>query len=378
MCIKMLKNLFNTLSKSLSKLCKGMNFKGLNYKHGVGFLALVLLLALALGGVLRSFVREGFDNPPAVLDAAVRYIVVTNQNVIPLQISQLAVYTAADPNTNIAPKGTATAANVYTSAYYPSTAIDGVLAARDYSKIYHSLGQTNEDYWKLDLGAAFPLSKIVYYNRIDDDGNTPPRPENLYSKRAIGMIFTLQDADGKTVWTSSPATSSDLIQTYTFTQTAPAPPAPPPAPPAPPGAPGAKGAKGDKGMQGPMGMQGPPGPPGPMGMQGPQGKIGMQGPMGTQGKMGMQGPMGMQGLRGLQGLQGIPGPKGAKGDKGTIGIGLLGFMPADYSVDSASMPAKQMPTKPMPTKPKPYYKRKVVPHNQEEDEDSCGCEEEYD
>jgi len=272
---------------------KFMNYKFMNYKFMKNWkfqylllaLFIVMLLAIVLGKFYKKLI-EGFDNPPVELDAKVRYIIVTNKSDPTLQISQIAVYTTDDPSTNIAPKGTATAANVLNNAFKISTPIDGVLAARDYRSIYHSLG-TTEDYWKLDLGAAYQLSKIVYYNRIDDDGNVPVRPGFEYSKRAIGMIYTLQDENGKTVWTSSPSTSGDLIQTYTFTRVK----APMPMP--------AQGPKGPQGLPGPQGPQGVPGPQGLQGVPGPQGPKGMPGP---------------------QGLQGVPGPQGMPGPMGFLGF----------------------------------------------------------
>ena len=62
----------------------------------------------------------------------------------------------------------------------------------------------------LNPGSDLNIQKIVYYNR--GDASTV--------QRAIGLTLELQDDAGKTVWKSAPFASKDLIQTYTFTQTA--------------------------------------------------------------------------------------------------------------------------------------------------------------
>ena len=241
--------------------------KGWKFQHWLVILFIIMLIALAVGRFFTRFM-EGFDNPPAELNAKVRYITFHQGNSEFLQISQLAVYTADDPNTNIAPKGTASALNLYTSEPNPiltiAAPIDGKLETRAMTNTtvvggYISANKSPDNFWKLDLGQAYQLSKIVYYNRNDNS-----------MTRAIGTFLTLEDAAGQTVWTSPTITNEDLIVTWTFTQ-----------------------KKVPESIAGPMGLTGPAGPMGPMG---PKGDKGMQGKMGPKGDRGPPGPMGFLGF----------------------------------------------------------------------------------
>jgi len=324
--------------------------KSLKFQHWLVILFIIILIALALGSFFKRLV-EGFDSPPAELDAKVRYITFRQGDLSDfLQISQLAVYTADDPTTNIAPKGTSTALNIYTVNNSRSTiasAIDGTLEVRDFGKSpgYSSANKSPDNYWKLDLGQAYQLSKIVYYNRGD----------NNISVRAIGTFFTLEDEAGQTVWTSPKITTGDLIDTWTFTQTkaAAAAPAPVPEPIAGPmGMQGIAGPMGMQGIAGPAGMQGIPGKIGPVGMQGIPGKIGPSGTQGTQGKIGPAGIQGPTGPKGDRGMRGPPGPMGF--------LGFVDLRKKDITGASASS---------YPPNKNNTRNKNVKPHNSYEEED---------
>lgn len=238
-------------------LNKFMNYKFIKnwkFQHWLLILLIVMLLAISLGTFYNRII-EGFDNPPVELNAKVRYVTFHQGTSDYLVISQLAVYAADAPDINIAPKGKASASNLYGPFFSAESAIDGTLAAKKFENVtsptgYHSLNKNPDNYWKLDLGQDFNLSKIVYYNRNDG-----------YNSRAIGTYITLENSVGQTVWTSQNITSSDLIQTWTFTQTQ-----------VPTvvekGQQGPKGDMGPRGPKGDKGMRGPPGPPGPMGFLG--------------------------------------------------------------------------------------------------------------
>jgi hypothetical protein len=123
-----------------------------------------------------------------------------------IQISQLAVYVNG---INIAPNGTPSAANFLGSVLEIGKPIDGTLSPRDYPNIYHSASPSGFGYWLLDLGEAYVVDTIVYYNRPG------------YLERADGMLIETYD---KNYNNNSPNDSvalnqfilnSDLIQTFT-------------------------------------------------------------------------------------------------------------------------------------------------------------------
>jgi hypothetical protein len=131
-----------------------------------------------------------------------------------IQISQLAVYVN---DVNIAPNGTASAANFFGSAEEIGYPIDGTLSVRNYFDpgVYHSADPSGFGYWLLDLGEAYKVDSIVYYNR------------NGYVERAIGMLIETYD---KNYNNNSPNDSvalnqfilnSDLIQTFNLQESAP-------------------------------------------------------------------------------------------------------------------------------------------------------------
>lgn len=119
-----------------------------------------------------------------IIESGIRYIkVLFRETDGVIQISQLAVYSNG---INIAPNGTASAANTYNFGSSINFPIDGTLSEREFPNIYHSyepsgLGSSSFGYWLLDLGQEFAVDQIVYYNRISD--NT----------RAIGMLIETYD-----------------------------------------------------------------------------------------------------------------------------------------------------------------------------------------
>lgn len=110
-----------------------------------------------------------------------------------IQISQLAVY---DSNNSIIKPITATGSELSGGIAKPNNAIDGILSARGYPNIYHSLCQPG-DYFELDLGKEYDISKIVYYNRMD-----------CCQTRAKDMTMVLMDESKKTIFTFAKFTDS--------------------------------------------------------------------------------------------------------------------------------------------------------------------------
>ena len=238
------------------------------FQNWLVILFIVILLALALGSFFKSFV-EGFENQLVELDSKVKSITFHQGTAVSLQISQVAVYTAEDPTTNIAPHGKATAnasedtgqsgGNARSAVAAP---IDGVLETRTLYNMSKAGGFISPDtspanYWKLDLPQAVNLNKLVYYER----GDSP------YVVNSYGSFFTLEDEAGKVIWTSPIINIPDMILTYRFTQK-PGPASAPPPPASTPPPPSIQVQKGDTGPQGPPGPKGERGPPGPMGFLG--------------------------------------------------------------------------------------------------------------
>jgi len=85
--------------------------------------------------------------------------------------------------------------------------IDGTLSTRDYPEIYHSAQPSAFGYWLLDLGQAYKVDSIVYYNRPG------------YTQRAIGMLIETYDKNyninspGSSVALNQFTLNGDLIQT---------------------------------------------------------------------------------------------------------------------------------------------------------------------
>ncbi len=122
-----------------------------------------------------------------------------------IQISQLAVYVNG---INIAPNGTPSAANFLGSDLEIGKPIDGTLSPRDYPNIYHSASPSGFGYWLLDLGEAYVVDTIVYYNRPG------------YLERADGMLIETYDKNfninspNDSVALNQLILNSDLIQTF--------------------------------------------------------------------------------------------------------------------------------------------------------------------
>lgn len=163
----------------------------------------------------RAYNPQCADIP--VIETDVRYIKVFfegSDEVI--QISQLAVYV---DNVNIATTGISAAANAQINDLSKNDMIrepiNGILSNRDYPDIYHSLTPSGFGYWLLDLGQAYAIDSIVYYNRINQ------------TVRATGMIIETYD---KNYNNNSPNSSvalnrfilnSDLVQTFNLQENAP-------------------------------------------------------------------------------------------------------------------------------------------------------------
>jgi hypothetical protein len=83
-----------------------------------------------------------------------------------LQISQLVV-TEARTNINRARGKTCTASSYWRSGDNCASALDGVLAPRNYPPFgFHGL-YANSDWFRVDLGAPFTIASVTYYNRAD-------------------------------------------------------------------------------------------------------------------------------------------------------------------------------------------------------------------
>jgi hypothetical protein len=146
----------------------------------------------------------------AVIETDVRYVKVFFRGIDGIiQISQLAVYVNG---VNIEVNGTPSAANNLAESQTDKNAeirypIDGILSTRDYPEIYHSAQPSAFGYWLLDLGQAYKVDSIVYYNRPG------------YTQRAIGMLIETYDKNyninspGSSVELNQFTLNGDLIQT---------------------------------------------------------------------------------------------------------------------------------------------------------------------
>jgi hypothetical protein len=132
---------------------------------------------------------SGLSKPPF----ETRYVTVNgNSKGDWLQISQIAVYSydaSSGIVENVAPRGTASSGNPgnpggpYGWGTQPSKAIDGVLSVRQHPNIYLSPTSKGAEYWQLDLKQNYPVFKVVYYNRSDNQ------------TRANGTTLILENAD---------------------------------------------------------------------------------------------------------------------------------------------------------------------------------------
>ena len=195
-------------------------------------------------------VFEGFTTP------GVRYIKIINASQPTpnfIQVQQLMAYDAQ--GTNVALNKTASANASYNNDYLPPNAVDGTS-----SKLYHSANPpTPNDFWMVDLGQEYTLSKVTYTNRKD-----------CCQERIIGCTMNLMDANQQ-ILEQFTFTSKDAVQTFVpmiAGNTGAT---------GPPGATGPAGASGPTGPQGATGLSGLPGPSGPTG---PAGATGATGPLG--------------------------------------------------------------------------------------------------
>jgi hypothetical protein len=345
-------------------LNKFMNYKFIKnwkFQHWLLVLFVVMLLAIVLGSFYNRLV-EGFDNPPVVLDVKIKSITLYKGTSSHLQLSQMAVYSENDPNTNIAPQGKATAINGESNQFRPDVKwsveapIDGVLQTRTALNASAPAGFVSNEasnstdyytFWKVDLPQAVYLSKIVVYSLNDP----------VYGNKLSGYFLSLEDESGTVMWKSQPTTntSTDLVNTYTFTRVAPTEPGP-------------AGAMGPAGAIGPAGIQG---------LTGPKGAIGPAGAMGPAGIQGLTGPKGAIGPAGIQGLPGPAGPKGERGMRGPAGppgpMGFLGFVDLRKKDVTGSSAASYPPDKNSNSNYKKHNNhKKIKPHNACEDyEDEC-------
>jgi len=226
-------------------------------------------------------VFEGFTTP------GVRYIKIINASQPTpnfIQVQQLMAYDAQ--GTNVALNKTASANASYNNDYLPPNAVDGTS-----SKLYHSANPpTPNDFWMVDLGQEYTLSKVTYTNRKD-----------CCQERIIGCTMNLMDANQQ-ILEQFTFTSKDAVQTFVPMIT------------------------GNTGATGPPGATGPAGPSGPTGPQGATGLSGLPGPSGPTGPAGATGATGPRGKRGFYKGDNIgvySGPNGtfAKGPNGNI-VGL--------------------------------------------------------
>jgi hypothetical protein len=206
-----------------------------------------------------------------------------------LQISQLAAFNDASPSVNVA-VGRPTTASVHLATGVSSLAVDGTLAARGWPNIYHSLANTGNEFWEVELAQPTTLSRIEFYNRLD-----------CCQERASKYVLILKGIDQKIIATI-PFTSASNSMTFYLNKLSGA---------------AAAGAVGPRGVPGEIGPQGIPGAVGPAGVAGPVGTQGIAGPVGP---TGTAGPFGLQGE---VGPTGSAGEKGIKGDMGQRGISAL-------------------------------------------------------
>ena len=135
------------------------------------------------------------------LTRGIRFIKITAGTYI--QISQLAVYAAGNPNENIAKGKPVSATSIWGNQAPPQNAVDGTLMARNFPAIYHSATSNASEYFLLDLEKTFPIEKIVYYNRLDCCNN-----------RSKGMVVHLQDENRNEVWSGT--LTNAMVQTLNF------------------------------------------------------------------------------------------------------------------------------------------------------------------
>ena len=106
---------------------------------------------------------------------------------------------------NVALNKAASASSRYGGTSNPQIAVDGDANIRSWPSIFHG-GQPNGDWWMVDLGQAYNVKSVVYYNRRDYNGN-----------RMNGGLLQLLNAQQVVV--AQRVMSSGNIQTFSWPMT---------------------------------------------------------------------------------------------------------------------------------------------------------------
>lgn len=140
--------------------------------------------------------------PIASLGNGVRFVRVKapTQGDAWLQIAQLQVFD--DNGVNVALGKTASASSRYGGSSNPQIAIDGDANVRSYPSIFHG-GQASSDWFMVDLGQAFNIRRVVYYNRRD-----------CCQHRMNGGLIQLLNAQQVVV--AQRVMSANMIQTFSW------------------------------------------------------------------------------------------------------------------------------------------------------------------
>jgi hypothetical protein len=118
-----------------------------------------------------------------------------------IQITELLVLTSS--GVNVALGKNCSASSTYSSTNACNFAVDGVTTLG--TSFFHSGSGSKGDWFKIDLGGNFPISKIVYYNR------------NSNTNRASGSLLQLLDSDGRVF--AQRTLTNNLMQTFIFSTT---------------------------------------------------------------------------------------------------------------------------------------------------------------
>jgi hypothetical protein len=152
---------------------------------------------------------SGLSKPPF----SARYITIKgNARGEHIQISQVAVFTYNETSgviTNVAPQGSVSNGKINNLSWIYANirySIDGYQGARNYPYIYHSYGESPNNFWQLDLGQDYPIFKVVYYNRAD-----------CCQSRAIGMTLSLENG-ARTKIVKKIVSSASLVQPFTIAE----------------------------------------------------------------------------------------------------------------------------------------------------------------
>ena len=152
---------------------------------------------------------SGLSKPPF----SARYITIkANARGEHIQISQVAVFTYNETTgaiSNVAPNGSVSNGKINNLSWVYANirqSIDGYQGARNYPYIYHSYGESPNNFWQLDLGQDYPIFKVVYYNRAD-----------CCQSRAIGMTLSLENG-ARTKIVKKTVSSASLVQPFAIAE----------------------------------------------------------------------------------------------------------------------------------------------------------------